>query len=123
MSYQSVYGFPCVSDPNDFSPDAECCSPAELEAHRLACQTFGKPDHVPNRGCTTEHDEGGQFVRHVLRTSWGIGVNSIQACDGCGEPGDALTTCHDCGGHLDFCEVCWPEHAKHTCPERPKEAR
>ena len=114
MSYQSVYGFPCVSDPNDFSPDYECCSPDEIAAHKRAVATFGTPEYQPNRGCATEHDADGRLVRHVLRTSWGIGVNSIRCCDGCSEPNDELIACHDCGGHLDFCAVCWPEHAK-TC--------
>lgn len=117
MSYQSHYGFPCVDDPNDFSPDAESCSPAELAAHKLACETFGTPAYQPNRGCTTERDESGQLVRHILRTSWGIGVNSLRCCDGCGMPVDQgeYLTCHDCGGHLDFhVEPCWAEHAK-TC--------
>lgn len=114
MGYQSIYGFPCVSDPNDFTPDAECCSPAELAAHKLACETYGTPTYQPNKGCTTEHDADGRFVRHVTRTSWGIGVNSVLCCDGCSEPNNRaeLVTCHDCGGHLDFCCMCWPAHAQ-----------
>ena len=115
MSYDSVYGFPCVSDPNDFTPDAESCSSAEMAAHKLACETFGTPAYQPNKGCTTETDESGQLVRRILRTSWGIGVNSIRVCDECKEPvGTDFITCHECGGQLDFCEVCWPEHCK-TC--------
>lgn len=116
MSKQPVYGYPCVADPNDFCPDAECCSPAEMEAHRLACKTYGTPDYQPNKGCVTERDESGQMVRHVLRTSWGIGVNLIASCDKCGEPSDDLITCHDCGGWIEFCPVCWPEHAKECEP-------
>ena len=83
MSKQPIYGFPCVEDPNDFIPDGESCSPAELEAHRLACATFGTPDYQTNKGCYTEHDADGRFVMHVLRTSWGIGTNLIESCDGC----------------------------------------
>ena len=116
MSKQAVYGFPCVSDPNDFSPDYECCSPVEIAAHKLACETFGTPAYQPNKGCTTDYDESGQLVRHVLRTSWGIGVNLIDSCDGCREPGDGLIACHDCGGYMEFCEVCWPKHAKECEP-------
>ena len=118
MSYSSVYGFPCVSDPNDFSPDHECCSLEEIAAHTLACETFGTPSYQPNKGCTTDYNESGQMVRHILRTSWGIGVNSIRVCDRCEEPADTFTTCHDCGGHLDLCEVCWPEHDK-ECGTQP----
>jgi hypothetical protein len=40
---QPIYGFPCVSNPHDFEPDRECCSPAEVEAHRLAKEHWGKP--------------------------------------------------------------------------------
>ena len=114
MSKQPVYGFPCVSDPNDFIPDGECCSPTEIEAHKAAVASFGTPDYQPNKGCTTEHDADGRLVKHVLRTSWGIGTNLIASCDGCREPdfGDGLLTCHDCGGYMEFCPRCWPEHAK-----------
>ena len=74
-----LYGFPCVSDPNDFSPDAECCSPEEIAAHKRACETYGTPDYEPNKGCYSEHDAEGNLVKHVTRTSWGIGVNMIPA--------------------------------------------
>ena len=113
MSQQPVYGFPCVTDPHDFIPDGECCSPDEIAAHRTACANWGKPAYVPNRGCYSEHDESGQLVKHVLRTSWGIGTNLIESCDGCSEPafGQRLMTCHECGGQ-EFCGVCWPVHEK-----------
>lgn len=111
MSKQSTYGFPCVTDPNDFIPDGESCSPAELEAHRRARDTFGTPEYEANKGCYTEHDADGQLVKHVLRTSWGIGTNLIASCDGCREPdfGDGLIACYECGGQ-EFCLVCWPKH-------------
>jgi len=113
VSKQPVYGYPCVSNPNDFKPDHECCSPREIEMHRLACANYGKPSYAPNKGCYTEHDASGQIVKHVTRTSWGIGTNLIATCDGCGEPtfGDPLITCHECGGP-EFCDVCWPEHER-----------
>lgn len=113
MSKRPNYGFPCVSDPNDFIPDTESCSPAELEAHRIACANYGKPNYEPNKGCYTEHDDSGQLVKHVLCTSWGIGTNLIASCDGCNMPtfGDPLIACHECGGP-EFCEHCWPAHEK-----------
>jgi hypothetical protein len=116
MGKQAVYGFPCVSDPNDFIPDGESCSPAEIEAHRVACANYGKPSYVPNKGCFTEHDADGQLVKHVLRTSWGIGTNLIASCDGCREPDFSngligLMTCHECGGP-EFCAECWLEHER-----------
>ena len=67
-----IYGFPCVTDPNDFSPDVECSTPEEIEAHRLACETYNTPDYKPNIGC--------EWVTpniHVARTSWGLGVNMV----------------------------------------------
>lgn len=111
MSKQPVYGFPCVEDPNDFIPDDDCCSPEEIETHRVACANYGKPTYQPNRGCYTETDDSGQLVKHVARTSWGIGTNLIDHCDGCNEPsfGERLMTCHECGGQ-EFCERCWPKH-------------
>lgn len=120
MSKQAIYGFPCVTDPNDFLPDYESCAPAEIEAHKLACATYGTPLYQPNKGCTTEHDESGQMVKHILRTSWGIGTNLIQSCDGCRMPGfmfdEPLMTCYDCGGHQEFCGDCWAAHAKECEP-------
>lgn len=109
MSYFPVYGFPCVENPNDFTPDVECCSPAEIEAHRLACANYGKPSFKPNEGCFSERGEDGTLVRHVLRTSWGIGTNMMRLCDQCMEPSETIT-CHDCG--RDYCMFCWPSHAK-----------
>lgn len=114
MSKQPVYGFPCVADPNDFHPDHECCSPAEIEAHQAARANYGKPSYEPNKGCYSEFSADGQLVKHVTRTSWGIGTNLITHCDGCGEPDFSdlgLMTCHECGGP-EFCAVCWPDHDK-----------
>lgn len=110
MSKQPIYGFPCVEDPRDFDPDRECCSPTEIDAWHLACQRFGKPDFEPNKGCYAESN--GETVKHVLRTSWGIGVNLVSHCDGCNEPDfDGLIACHECGWP-EFCEACWPKHER-----------
>jgi hypothetical protein len=105
---QGHYGYPCVTNPNDFEPDPECCSPAEIEAHRLAKKHWGTPAFVPNRGCTDLLSPDGRVVGHVTRTSWGIGVNFINQCDECNTPDDDLMYCHDCA--LDLCPVCWPKH-------------
>lgn len=112
---ECVYGFPCVEDPNNFHPDGECCSPEELAAHKLACDTYGTPPYQPNKGCTTEFDAEGKLVKHILRTSWGIGINTfeIEDCDECHAEGH-LTTCWDC--NRDYCDMCWPKHdAKEAC--------
>ena len=107
MSKQPNYGFPCVSNPNDFSPDPECCTPEEIACHRKACENWGKPEFEPNKGCYAEYDDHG-IIKHVSRTSWGTGVNLISVCDECGEPANNLLTCHECGP--EFCESCWPIH-------------
>ncbi len=113
MSKQGHYGFPNVTDPNDFIPDVECCSPEEIERHRFACANYGKPTYEPNKGCFSEYSDDGKFVLHVTRTSWGIGTNMYTVCDGCGEPAfdEPLLTCHECGGP-EFCAECWPEHER-----------
>lgn len=112
-----VYGYPCVSDPRDFSPDVECCSPEEIAAHKLACETFGTPAYQANKGCYAEYDADGRLVKHVARTSWGIGFNSIceTQCDACGSTDNQTIHCWECGG--DFCcGSCWPTHdAQETC--------
>ena len=111
MSQHTVYGFPCVIDPNDFIPDAESCSPAELDTHRLALQTYGTPAYHPNKGCTTEVDGSGRLMLNILRTSWGIGTNLVTLCDECHASSGDLMTCHECGGP-EFCAHCWLEHEK-----------
>ena len=114
MSQDGVYGYPCVTNPNDFTPDGECCSPEEIAAHKVACENWGKPSYQPNRGCYTERSDDGQIVKHVLRTSWGIGFNSFLKCDDCGEVGNETIHCWDCGG--DFCcASCWPKHDAEDC--------
>ncbi len=114
MSQRPLYGFPCVSDPNNFIPDGECSSPEEIETHRMACANYGKPAYEPNKSCYAEYDADGKLVKHVARTSWGIGTNLIDTCDGCEQPNFSetpLITCHECGGP-EYCEVCWPKHER-----------
>lgn len=114
---QGVYGFPCVTDPRDFSPDQECSSPEEIAAHKLACQTYGTPSYQPNKGCYSEYGADGHLVKHVTRTSWGIGVNSFEEilCDACGSTENQTIHCWECNG--DFCcASCWPKHdAEESC--------
>ena len=112
MSKYPLYGYPCVDNPNDFEPDPECSSPEEIATHKLACKTFGKPEHKPNKGCFSEYSDDGKLLLHVARTSWGLGTNLIPQCDGCEDmPCDDLIVCHECGGP-EFCSECWPKHEK-----------
>lgn len=110
MSQMPCYGFPCVSNPNDFIPDGESSTPKEIEDHKIACANWGKPGYEPNKGCYSEYDENGQEILRVARTSWGIGTNMVSCCDECKEPADNLLTCHECGP--EFCDICWPIHEK-----------
>ncbi len=108
MSHEVVYGYPCVTNPNDFTPDTECCSPDEIAAHKAACESWGKPSYKPNDGCYTKVAEDGT-VMHIVRTSWGIGGNVIMVCDECGSSMNELIHCWECG--RDFCSAsCWPKH-------------
>jgi len=108
MSQITCYGLPCVADPHNFIPDIDSCTPEEIETHRRACETYGKPEYEPNKGCYSKLDADGKEILHVSRTSWGIGINLISCCDECKEPADNLLTCHECGP--EFCEFCWPIH-------------
>lgn len=113
MSMQGHYGFPCVRNPNHFTPDAESSSPAEIAAHKKACENWGKPEFEPNKGCFSEYNEKDELIRHVTRTSWGIGINMIPVCDGCNEMGiEDMMTCHECPGQPEFCTMCWEKHEK-----------
>lgn len=80
---ESVYGFFHGGDPRNFHPDAESCSPKELENHKAACQIW---DDAEARGETPEpekcpsgwhQDEHGN-VYHVLRAPYGIGISTIE---------------------------------------------
>jgi hypothetical protein len=75
---EPVYGFPCVSNPNDFSPDVQSCTEKELSAHRKACETWGTDDYKPNDGCEWLTNEKGEAIAHVTKSSWGIGVNMVE---------------------------------------------
>jgi hypothetical protein len=109
MSQDGVYGFPCVTNPHDFSPDEESSSPEEIAAHKRACEMWGKPGYEPNKGCYSVHGDDGALMLHVTRTSWGIGVNTFTKCDHCGEIENQTIHCWECGG--DFCSAsCWPKH-------------
>ena len=114
MSQECVYGYPCVVNPNDFSPDTDCCSPEGIASHKLACKTWGTKAYQPNRGCETRTTPDGGWI-HVARTSWGIGVNILTKCDECGSVDNETIHCWECGG--DFCSAsCWPTHdAKEEC--------
>lgn len=80
---EAVYGFPCVENPHDFTPDYESCTPEEIAFWEDAKKRWdaGERDVRGARSFTTE-------TMHVCRTSWGIGVNMVDLDE---EFGDGLS--------------------------------
>lgn len=78
-----VYGFPCVENPNDFTPDEEVCTPVEIAAHKQACADWdaGTYQRDPSKFCQTNSAPG---ILHITRTPWGLGINTFE----CSEDGD-----------------------------------
>jgi len=73
------YGFPCVENPHDFSPDEECCTPEEIAFWEDAKKRWdaGERD-VRGARCQTVRGDSGEVLMHMTRTSWGIGVNMVE---------------------------------------------
>lgn len=82
MAIEAVYGFPCVENPHDFTPDAESCKPEEIAFWEDAKRRWdaGERDVRGNR-CQSTYDDDGNLLMHVTRTSWGIGVNMVDMGD------------------------------------------
>ncbi len=81
MSNEVIYGYPCVSNPNDFSPDIEVCTPDEIAQHKADCEAWNRGDYERDRSKFCGYTENGS---HVTRTPWGIGINTFEVCDECG---------------------------------------
>ena len=77
---EAVYGFPCVENPNDFSPDEESCTPEEIAFWEDAKKRWdaGERDVRGKRCSFVEGDEAGRRAMHITATSWGIGVNMVE---------------------------------------------
>jgi hypothetical protein len=75
---EAVYGFPCVENPHDFTPDSECCTPAEIAFWEDAKKRWdaGERDVRGARSYSTFNGDG-ELVMHTTSTSWGIGVNMV----------------------------------------------
>jgi hypothetical protein len=39
---EAIYGFPCVENPHDFTPDEESCTPAEIAFWEDAKKAMGR---------------------------------------------------------------------------------
>jgi len=80
MSKEAVYGFPCVENPYDFSPDTECCTEAEIAFWEDAKKRWDAGERDV-RGKRCGWGQEGESVVHVMATSWGIGVNMVEMED------------------------------------------
>ncbi len=105
------YGAFPGGDPRRFSPDPECSTGAEREAHRVACARWdaGYRDEYPTHYFAQE----GSTILHVNRSAFGLGTydDGRPECERChdggmvdsGEPSDAnadetvWVPCPDCG--------------------------
>ena len=76
---EAVYGFPCVENPHDFSPDEESCTPEEIAFWEDAKKRWdaGERD-VRGARCETVTDDEAGVTMHITRTSWGIGLNMFE---------------------------------------------
>lgn len=76
---EPIYGFPCVEDPHDFTPDSESCTPEEIAFWENAKKRWdaGERD-VRGARCHTTYDENGKLTGSTVSTSWGIGVNYVE---------------------------------------------
>lgn len=80
---QSIYGFFHGGDPRDFSPDPECSTEEEREAHRKACEAFSADTPLP--GCC-EHrlDDEGKVSLIITKAPFGLGTSHYQDADALG---------------------------------------
>jgi len=73
------YGYFHGGDPRNFSPDPECSTEAEREAHRVACDEWEKgnrkPLPDPHESFTSED---GKVVGYVTRSGFGPGTNAYE---------------------------------------------
>lgn len=79
---EGLYGFPCVENPHDFTPDEECSTPEEIAFWEDAKKRWdaGERD-VRGKRCESVHDADGNLTMHITQTSWGIGVNMVDMED------------------------------------------
>jgi hypothetical protein len=74
---ESGYGYFHGGDPRNFHPDCECCSSAEIENHKKACdeasrlESEGKPIDWEN---PSGWASVGDVQVHILRAPFGIGT-------------------------------------------------
>jgi hypothetical protein len=82
MSKELIYGFPCVSNPNDFTPDMECSTPEERASHAEACKQWKDGSYMRD---SKQFCESFPYdlslpvnqVIHISRTPWGLGTSEV----------------------------------------------
>lgn len=83
LAEDTIYGYPLVDDPRDYTPDHEVCSPEEVAEWERAC-VWAEGGHVipapPAHEPTHAKGEDGEVrqVGHITRAPWGIGVSTIR---------------------------------------------
>lgn len=73
-SEQSSYGHFHGGDPRNFSPDPECSTDAEREAHRLACEQWNSGKREPLPGPHEPLSDG--RIGWVTKAGFGLGVST-----------------------------------------------
>jgi hypothetical protein len=82
---ESSYGYGRTKNPHDFTPDPECCTPAEIENHRAACEAYDKGEPLPH-----QHQESNgaiydaktsEKIKDFCGSPWGIGTYTYRDPD------------------------------------------
>lgn len=82
MAKTGHYGFPCVENPHDFTPDEESCTPEEIAFWEDAKKRWDNGERdVRGARCSSTFDKDGKLLMHTTQTSWGIGVNMLDEED------------------------------------------
>lgn len=70
------YGYPCVEDPRDYTPDEESCTEAEIANWKAACAAWERGEGQPVPDPHTDLVDGdGRKVGHVTMAPMGVGTN------------------------------------------------
>lgn len=74
-----TYGYYPGGDPRDFSPDPECCTEAELAAHKTACEAWERGERPE---CEAHHHKVVEYQGKPAVASYagafGMGVTSCR---------------------------------------------
>lgn len=72
----TTYGYYPGGDPRNFHPDAESCTPAELERHKEACAAWDRGDRPDPGGPHKPLPDG--TPGHITVAHYGIGTYSMR---------------------------------------------